>query len=104
VRRRPCHAQGSAWELKDEPGADSELGQHVDQSLGAEEIDPATHEVADSRLSDAQQLSGLALLELARRNRPLEIQQQVGTNPERFGLVGREAEVSKHVTGSNGSS
>ena len=42
---------------------DSNLGQHVDEHLGVEQIDAAPHQVTDAGLGNAKELSGLGLLQ-----------------------------------------
>src|SRR5947208_8552245 len=89
--------------LKDDLGADAELGEHVDQGVDAEEVDSTAHEVADARLGHAQELGSLALLQPARRNRLLEAQHQFGADLEVQSLIRRETEVAEHVTSRPGS-
>jgi len=63
----------AARRLYDEADVDAEPGQHVDQTVSAEQIDPPSEEVADARLRDAQNLGGLGLRQSTRGDRLLKL-------------------------------
>ena len=83
--------------LQDEPYMDAEAREHVNQSVGAEQVNPPAEHVADPRLRDAQQFGGLGLRQSSSCDDLLKLNQQVGANQEVLGLVGGEAEIAEHV-------
>ena len=83
--------------LQDEADVDAEARQHVDEAVGAEQIDPPSEHVADAWLRDAQEFRGLGLRQSSRRDGLLQLDQQVGTNQQVLGFVGGEAEIAEHI-------
>src|SRR5262245_55557115 len=49
--------------LDNEPHLDAKSRQHVDQGIGAEQIDASSQQVTDSRLRDSKQFGDVSLLE-----------------------------------------
>ena len=83
--------------LHDQPHANSKPGQHVDQSVRAEQIDATAEEIADSRLGDPQHLGDLGLFEPAGGDGLLQVNEEVRPDQEVLGLGLRKAEVTKDV-------
>jgi hypothetical protein len=81
----------------DETDLDPQASQQVDESIGAEELDATAQQVADSRLTDSQELGGLSLLEAPRSKFLLEPDHQVGAHQKVLGPFGSEPEVAEHV-------
>src|SRR5439155_14953887 len=82
----------------DEPDLDPQTSQHVDESIGAEEVDAAAQQVADSRLADSKQLGGLSLFQAQRPKRLLEPDHEVGAHQEVLRFARRESEVAKYIS------
>jgi hypothetical protein len=56
--RRCCFScDAAAGRLQDKAHVHTEVRQHVDQPIRAEQIDAAAQQIADTRLSDMQQLT-----------------------------------------------
>jgi hypothetical protein len=66
--------------LDHQPNADAKPRQHVDQSIGAEQIDAPAKEIADPGLCDPKHLRRFYLLKAPRRDSFLNLNQQVSTN------------------------
>lgn len=69
--------EAPAGRLQDQLHADSQQGQHIDERICAEEINPAAEEVADARLSDPKDLGRLCLLEASGLDQLLELDHEV---------------------------
>lgn len=66
----------TGW-LEDKPHADSKAGEHIDQHVGAEQVDSTTQEIAHPRLGDPQNLGRLSLLQISGGDDPLELDHEV---------------------------
>ena len=75
-----------ARRLQDETNVHAEARQHVNQAISTEQIDSPTQEITDAGLGDAQDSGSLRLGQSARRERLLELNQQVGADQEMLGF------------------
>ena len=82
----------------DEADLDSWASQHVDESIGAEQLDAAAEQVADSWLADSEELGGLRLPQAARPKLLIEPDHEVGAHQEVLRLVRRESEIPEYVS------
>jgi len=57
-----CDSQATSTWLDRETNTCAEASQHVDQRVGAEQVDAASQEVADARLRHSKDLGRLPLL------------------------------------------
>src|SRR5258708_7375550 len=105
--RRP-ESRDLARLLHDQSHHRAEAGQHVNERIGAEQIDSSSQEIADPRLRHVEDLRDLCLLEATRGDHFLELDEQVCTDGKMLRLLARESDVAKDVTSrrcdSNGSS
>jgi hypothetical protein len=76
------------------PGA----GKHTHQGVDTEEIDPSSNEIADPRLRDTEQLSGLALGERAFLDEFPYFDHERRAKPKMLSLILVKAEVGEHIT------
>lgn len=67
-----------------QPDTYAQARQHVDQSIGAEQINATAQEVAHPRLRDPKHSRGLGLGEMSRPDRFLHLNQQVGMDEQVF--------------------
>lgn len=87
----------TARRLQDKAHAHAESRQHVDQAVRTEQIDASSEQIADARLSDVQQPSGLDLREFSGGERLLELEQQVGTDQQVLRFLCGEPEIPEHI-------
>lgn len=87
--RRPDH----------QPDAHAKPRQHVDQRIGAKQVDATTQEIADARLRDSKRLRCFCLLKTPRRDCFLNLNQQVRTDEEVLGFFLREPEIPEYIPG-----
>ena len=80
-----------------EPYPNTEPREHVDESVSAEEFDPAPKEIAHTRLCNAHDPRSLRLLEASGLEYLLNLDHEVGADSEVLGLFGGEAKVTEHV-------
>src|SRR5437773_12439312 len=78
----PTTLRDSRARRGDETDLDSQASQHVDESIGAEELNTAAQQVADAWLTDSQELGCLSLLQAPRPNLLLEPDHKVGAHEE----------------------
>src|SRR5574341_401520 len=83
-----CDSGTSAAGLKNELGADSKPRRHVNERVDAEEVNTATHQVANPGLGDTQTLSGVGLLQATRPYHLLQVHHQFCADLEVLGLLG----------------
>ena len=76
------------------PGA----GKHTHQGIDAEEVDPSPNEIADPRLRDTEELSGLALGERAFLDELPHLDHERRAKPKVLSLVLFKAKVGEHIT------
>ena len=77
----------------------AETRQHINQAIRAEEIDPASQEVAHARLCNFQDRGGLRLRQCAHGDRLLKLDQQVSADQQVLGFVGGEPEIAEEIAG-----
>jgi len=82
---------------QDKSHAHSQARQHVDQSVGAKQVDPAAKEVTHSRLSYAQDFRDVSLSVSAGRDPFLNLNHKVRTDLEVLSFLYVEAEVTKNI-------
>ena len=63
-----CGLEAAAGRFEDEPHADTQAGEHVDERVSAEEIDPAAKQVAHPRLCYTENFGHFGLLEASGRD------------------------------------
>lgn len=63
--------------LDNQPHTDARPRQHIDQRIGAEQVDPSAQKTADAGLRDSKDSCCLGLLEPLRSNGPLHLNQQI---------------------------
>ena len=79
--------------------SDTGVAKHGDQRINAKSVDLSSDQVADSRLGDAKQASGLSLGKPPSLNQLAEPDHQIGPDLEVLSLFLREPQVSEHVAG-----
>jgi hypothetical protein len=65
-----------------QPDADAKARQHVNQRIGAEQVDVTTQEITDARLRDPKRLGRFCLLKTPRRDGFLHLNQQISTDDQ----------------------
>src|SRR5712692_1963660 len=75
------------------------MPEHLDEAVDAKELNLASHEIADARLSHAEQLGRLCLSKTAILDQLAQTDHEFGANAEVLGFVFREPEVTKNVAG-----
>jgi hypothetical protein len=78
--------------------ADAGVSQHLHQAVDAEKVDLAPLEIADSRLTDAEELRGLGLGETAGVDELGKLDHQLRAHLEVLGLLMPETQVFEDVT------
>ena len=86
----------TGW-LEDEPHPDAKAGEHIDQGVGAEQVDAAAQEMAHPRLGYPENRGRLGLLQMSRGDDPLELDHEVGTDQQMLGFLRREAEIAEDI-------
>src|SRR5882724_8537884 len=71
--------------------------EHLDQSIDTEQIDPATHKIADARLRHSKQLRGLRLGDLPSLDEPGDLPHELRSQLEAFCFLPVEAEIAEHI-------
>jgi hypothetical protein len=87
----------SAGAFHHQPDVNAEAGEHIAQRIGAEKVDASPQQVADARLTDAQQLGSVGLLQSSPGDRLLEPNQKIAANQQMLGFAGGKAEIPKNV-------
>jgi len=82
--------QSPSRRLDDEPHPAPEVSEHIDQHVGAEKINPATEQVAHTRLRDSENLGRFCLFQTTGADDVLDMNHEVGANLEVFGLLGEK--------------
>ena len=72
-------------------------GQHVDERIRTEQIDPSTKEIADARLGHTEYLDCSSLFETARLDELLNLDHQVRSDQQMLGLFVPKPEVTEYV-------
>ena len=94
ARRRPnLRDLSTAGGLNDDPHLHTETGEHVDEGLDAEQMQAPTQEIAHARLAHLQQLRKLRLLESARGDDLLDLNQEIRSDYQVLGLLLGEPEI-----------
>ena len=78
--------------------SDPRAGQHVDETLDAEQIDFPANKIADPGLGYSKELRGGVLRQLARLDYLPEFRHQLSAQPQALGLLRSEPEVSEHFS------
>lgn len=98
------HAAGASGDfeaparlLHEQSDPPAQAGQHVDQGIGAEQVNPAAEQIADPRLGDAQDLGRLCLSQAAGPDDLLDMKHQGGADAEVLGPLRGEAQVPENV-------
>ena len=89
---------GATGGMGDEPHANPEPREHVDQSVRAEQFDAPAMQIAHPWLRHPELLRRCGLGESARPDRFLEPHHEARTNQQVLGLVSGEAKIPEHVT------
>jgi len=66
--------------VQNELGPDAKAGQHVDERVDAEEVDPAAHPVAHPGLRAPKKFGRLGLLQSARGDHLLQVGHELGAH------------------------
>ena len=94
--------QSPSRRFDDELHPAPEVSEHVDQHVGAEKINPATEQVAHTRLRDSENLGRFRLFQTTGADDVLDMNHQVGANLEVFGLLGGKTQVTEDVAAGSG--
>ena len=78
---------------------DAQAREHIDQRIGAKEIDPASEQVADARLGYAENFCQLSLRKATRRDHLLKPDHQVRPDNEVLGLRAGKAQIAEDIAG-----
>ena len=84
---RAVPSSGCGEHLHLEADLCAEAGQYVDQRISTEQVDTPPKEIADARLSHAEDLGCRFLLETARCNELLHLNHEIRPDQEMLGLV-----------------
>jgi hypothetical protein len=82
---------------KDDIDVNACAGQHIDQSIDAKEIDPATNKVTDSGLCDTEELGCFPLGEAAVLDEFAYCDHQCRTDSKVLSLIFVKAKISEYV-------
>jgi hypothetical protein len=63
-------------------------GKHVNKGINAEQVDAPPHKLADAGLRNAEEFRCLNLFQTARRDGLLQVDHQIRTHLQVFGLLG----------------
>ena len=66
--------------FENEPNTDTEAGEHVNERVSAEQVDPASKQVTYPRLRYAENFCHLGLFEASRRDQFLDLDHQIRPN------------------------
>src|SRR5713101_6369181 len=90
---------GRGADLHRETYLRSEPGQHVDQCVRTEQVDPPTEEIADAGLSHTEYLGRCSLFEAAGRDELLHLDHEVRSDQQMLGLLEAKPEVTEYIPG-----
>src|SRR6266850_293539 len=88
----------AAGRFDNEPNTHTQASEHVDECVGAEQVNPAPKQVTHPRLGHAENLCHFGLLETSGSDQLLNFNQQVRTNEQVLGLFRRKTQISEDVT------
>ena len=71
--------------------------EHAHERIDTKEVDLATHEVANPRLRNSQELGRLGLRKIPALEDPMEFDHQISAKPEILGLLGAESEITEDI-------
>ena len=83
--------------LDGQANCSAESGQHVDERVRTEKVDPSTEEIADARLSHTEYLGRGSLLETARLDEFLYLYHEIRANQQMFGLFAAKPQVTEYI-------
>lgn len=72
--------EAAAGRFENEPHADTQTGEHVDERVSAEKVDPAPKQVTHPRLCYTENFGHLGLLEASGFDQLLDVDHQVRPN------------------------
>ena len=73
--------------------SDRQPGEHVDETVNAEEVDAAPDQITHARLRYTQKSGGLGLLQSPGLQRLLDLDEQASAHPEVLGLSVGESDI-----------
>ncbi len=90
--------QSSCWANLDcQAHRSAKPGQHVDERIRTEEIDPPAEEIADARLGHTEHLRGSSLFEATRSNEFLHLDHEIRSNQQMLSLLAAKPEVTEYI-------
>ena len=83
--------------LDGQANCSAESGQHVDERVCTEKVDPSTEEIADARLSHTEYLGRGSLPETARLDEFLYLYHEICANQQMLGLFAAKPQVTEYI-------